>query len=168
MENLQRWSAIAEIVAAVAVVLSIIYLAIEVRGNTNAIESQTRQGLLDAANAINMGVSNDSALADLIFRAQEGLDEISEVERIQYTHFINGELNLWEQAYYSHANDTMEDDIWIAYDMGYSGLFCYQGVKQVWRDINAYFGADFRGHVNSVAELECAETGSATSSTSQD
>ena len=57
MRDLQRWSLVAEIVGAVAVVISIVYLTIEVQRNTSAIQSQTSQGLLEMANETNQLLS---------------------------------------------------------------------------------------------------------------
>ena len=64
MRDLQRWSQVAEIVGAVAVVISIVYLTIEVQRNTSAIQSQTSQGLLEMANETNQLLSMISISLD--------------------------------------------------------------------------------------------------------
>ena len=45
-ENLNRWSAIAQIVSSLAIVFTLVYLAVQTRQNTDAILSTTRQNVL--------------------------------------------------------------------------------------------------------------------------
>jgi hypothetical protein len=84
MERLQRWSLIAEIVAAIAVVGSIGYLTVEVQRNTRAVQSQTSQGLLELANSGNVTIAVDPSLSDLLLRATWDLDAITVQERLRY------------------------------------------------------------------------------------
>ncbi len=99
MEKLQRWSLIAEIVGGIAVVLSIVYLAVEVQRNTNAIQSQTQQGLLELVAEDNMVVATNAELADLYVRAQKNLAGLTEVERERYKRLVSHAFNIWEQAF---------------------------------------------------------------------
>ena len=44
-EQLQKWALLAEVIGAAAVVITLIFLIVETRENTNAIQSQTYQAL---------------------------------------------------------------------------------------------------------------------------
>jgi len=45
--KVEKWAVIADVVGALAVVMTLIVLIVEVRGNTDAIRSQTAQGTFD-------------------------------------------------------------------------------------------------------------------------
>ncbi len=158
MKKLQQWSLIAEIVAAIAVVISIAYLTIEVQRNTSAIQSQTSQGLLAMANQANMELAANADMADIFVRGNDALNSLSPGERLRYRRMINSEIGIWEHAFYSHANGTMDDRLWKGYDVSYRATFCIDSARQIWAEIQNFFGDDFRAHVNSTTEEACAET----------
>lgn len=159
MEKLQKWSLIAEIAAAIAVVLSIIYLAVEVQRNTSAIRTQTHQGLLELSNYNNIEFVTNPEMADLIFRGDRNFDELTDVEQSRYRFFIQSENNIWEHAFNSHLNGTMDSRTWEGYDVSYRRNFCKKSGNIVWRQMEQDFGAEFRAHVNATSKEDCAETG---------
>lgn len=158
MHHLQRWSLVAEIVGAVAVVVSIVYLTLEVQRNTNAIQSQTSQGLLELSNFANQQLATDAELSDLFLRGNEDLKELTDSERLRYRRWVNSELNIWEHAFYSHAAGTMDTKLWKGYDVAYRAIFCEESSHTIWREIETFFGDAFRTHVNGTTEAECTET----------
>lgn len=158
MQNLQRWSLVAEIVGAVAVVISIVYLTVEVQRNTSAIQSQTSQGLLEMANETNQLLSLNPELAAFFTRAQTGYDLLTPAEHLRWRRWVNSELNIWEHAFYSHVNGTLDDAMWIGYDVSYRASYCNDSAKRIWREIETFYGTEFRAHVNETTAQECKET----------
>ena len=111
MKKLKRWSLISEIVAAIAVVLSILYLTVEVQRNTSAIRTQTFQGLLEMSNQSNSEFATDAEFADLIMRGDRNFDELTEIEQSRYESYTLNAFNIWEHAFYSHLNGTMDSRV---------------------------------------------------------
>jgi len=157
MEKLQRWSLISEIVAAIAVVLSIVYLAVEVQRNTTAIQTQTLQGLLEIVTQNNSELATDAEMADLILRGDRNFDELTETEQVRYRLYTVNSFAIWEHAFYSHLNGTMDPRVWKGYDVGFRGNFCRESGKIVWRITEPFYGTEFRVHVNETSEDECTE-----------
>lgn len=158
MKNLQRWSLVAEIVGALAVVVSIVYLTIEVQRNTSAIQSQTSQGLLEMANETNQLLSLTPEMAELFMRAQTEYELLTPAEHLRWRRWVNSELNIWEHAFHSHAKGTLDDAMWVGYDVSYRAMFCSDSANRIWREIQTFYGADFREHVNGTTAEECEET----------
>ena len=149
MEKLQRWSLIAEIVGGIAVVLSIVYLAVEVQRNTNAIQSQTQQGLLELVAEDNMVVATNAELADLYVRAQKNLAGLTEVERERYKRLVSHAFNIWEQAFLTYTNGTMEEQTWLGWNRGYRFLVCNESSNQIWKEIEEGY-PEFSVHINEL------------------
>jgi hypothetical protein len=163
MDRLQRWATIAEIVAATAVVLSIIHLAVEVQRNTSAVQSQTSQGLLEMANQANHQIAANATLAELFLIANRDLGQLTGTERLQYRRHINSELNIWEHAFSAamptaRSNGTMDDRLWNAYDISYRDSFCEESSNVIWSEVESFFGVEFRSHVDSSTEEDCKQT----------
>jgi len=152
MEKLQRWSLIAEIVGGIAVVLSIVYLAVEVQRNTNAIQSQTQQGLLELVAEDNMVVAANAELADLYVRAQKDLASLTEVERERYKRLVTHAFTIWEQAFLTYTNGTMEEQTWLGWNRGYRFLVCNESSSQIWKEIEVGY-PESRVHINELTNV---------------
>jgi hypothetical protein len=95
--SLEHWAAVAEIVGAIAVVATLIYLAIQVKQNTGAIQSSNAMVLHNNISDLARDVAKDRDLGDIIVRALDGTNELSPAEKIAsygwfYTFFKTGEL----------------------------------------------------------------------------
>jgi hypothetical protein len=158
--KLEKWALIVEIVAGIAVVVSILYLATEVQRNTNAIQSQTQQGLLELAADDNMLVASNGELAEIYVRAQEDISSVSDVERERYKHLIIHGFNIWEQAFLAHGNGTMAEATWMGWDRGYRFLLCSESSVEIFREIEAgylEFGNHIRRLIARPQENGCSE-----------
>ena len=145
-----------EIASAGAVLLGLIFVGFELKQNTEAVESQTSQGLLEMANQANNQISSDRQLAELILRVNKGTDPLTELEALQYSRFVHSEMNIWEHAFFSNTNGTMHSDLWSGYDAAYSGFFCQSWSRVVWKEIEGNFSQEFQLHVNNITPEDCS------------
>ena len=147
-----------EIASAGAVLLGLIFVGFELKQNTEAVESQTSQGLLELANQANSQIASDQDLAELILRVNKGREPLTELEFLQYSRFVHSEMNIWEHAFFSNANGTMHSDLWKGYDTAYRGFFCEAWSKEVWKDVEDNFSEQFKTHVNNITREDCSNT----------
>ena len=147
---------IIEMASAGAILLGLIFVGLELKQNTEAVESQTSQGLLELANQANSQVASDRQLAEILLKVNKDVDELNELETLQYSRFVYSEMNIWEHAFFSHENGTMNSDLWNGYDMAYRGFFCESWSKGVWRLIEGGFSEPFKAHVNEITPEDCS------------
>jgi len=85
--NLAQLTVAAEIIAAVGVIASLIFVALEVRKNT----AQTRQAnwgnVADRFNAV-YSQTDDMELAKLIVKGRQSYHDLSEAEKISFGHYL--------------------------------------------------------------------------------
>ena len=149
-EKLQDYALIAEIVGAIAVVISLIYVGLGVRQNTDAIQVANHQAL------VAMDMEKNSWLRDPNFaaiydKAREDMSNLSTIEFRQYSTFIADTLNAWEFAFITHNNGAMDDTIWNGWDGFYRSEIETEGYRQFWEN-NPTFSPDFSSYVNSIIE----------------
>ena len=84
--NFQDLGSIGELIAAIATLFTLGYLAVQLRQNTRALRSQTfQQSSMDMSLTAN-AISSDGSLAKIIIKAEKGLDILSSDERLRF-HF---------------------------------------------------------------------------------
>jgi len=94
--KLEKWASIAEIAGGFAIIVTLIILIVEVRGNTDAIRAQTISTQRVAENQRRERVIvNDGDLAELILKGEDW-DRLNDVERFRLNVYYNDLLNNFE------------------------------------------------------------------------
>ena len=109
--SIQDWAAIGEIVSAIAVVVSVLYVGIQVRSNTREIRAANRQQLVNRAHLGVMQVSTDAELASLFAKAAEGVT-LTESEQMQYGYAVRAVLYDIQEAYLLYREGRLDHGYW--------------------------------------------------------
>ena len=116
--NWEAAGTIAEVISAFAVVVSLIYLATQIRQNTNATKAGTSFSVNTALTSMNDALRSSAELADIWIRGCQSLESLSEIERIRFTSHMLELLNLTvyiDQLEQQNLSDAHIDYIpWIA------------------------------------------------------
>ena len=121
-KQLRKWALGAEIVSAVAIVVTIGFLAIQTMENTNALQAQTYQQLqseLNAYRAIYAG--SESNLTKALINAQNELDSggMRSLSEDAYWLIFNNSTILWgiyESAYFANKRGVLGEQEWSRFE----------------------------------------------------
>jgi hypothetical protein len=147
--KLQEYALFAEIIGAVGVVISLIYVGVGVRQNTEAIHVANHQALV----AMDMDKNawlRDPEFAAVFVNAREDFNELSPVQSLQYLTFAADTFNAWEFAFITHSSGAMSDTIWNGWDGFYRSELQTDAFRRFWEKSGKGFSPDFRAYVNSV------------------
>ena len=109
--NWQTAAAIAEIVAAVAVIASLIYLAIQIRQNNELLRSGSRQALV--TNDVTSLAANFQN-ADVFAKYVAG-SEMSAEDQLRLSFMFSLDLRNREFEYFQYTNGLLDEETWLAY-----------------------------------------------------
>ena len=108
--NWTKASAIAEILSSIAILVTLVYLAIEIRQNAQATRADTRQAILAADQEFLHILLQDPKL--VISRHQQ---ELNDEERVRLSIQLVTMLRMREMNWIQHQNGTIDDTTWQAY-----------------------------------------------------
>ena len=150
---------LAEILAGAAVVLSLIYVGVQVRQNTQAIEIAAAQQSHDAYRQAQVVIMEEPTMAAALEKAfsNQPLDATEAMQVDTYVHFI---FSNWELAYLNHKKELLDNEIWEAWDRYYIWLMSYEIFNKAWIEnpVNGYTRS-FTDYINSTVLPKLAETG---------
>ena len=147
--SLKEYALAAEIIGAVAVVISLIYVGVSVNQNTNAVMVANHQALV-AMDQITTDWFKDPDFAAAHILSLESFDKLSAVQRAQIGSYIAGKLNAWEFAFLTHENEMMEDNIWEGWNAHYVSVLKQPGGQWFWSEERGSFSPSFVLYVNSL------------------
>jgi hypothetical protein len=109
--RLADWASIAELISAIAVVISLLYVGLQVNENTNEIRAANRQQFTNRAHSATMQAATSPALAGAIAKVADGTT-LNSVELTQYGYFIRGMLKDMEEGYLLHREGRLDEEYW--------------------------------------------------------
>lgn len=120
MEQQGKFRGVVELIGAVAVAASLVFVGLEIRQNALATRGATQQELAASAQALALLVAETGELSDLLARADaigrsqsaETLSDFSPGEALRVGSFYLSVFRLWEQAYYQHRLGNLDPELW--------------------------------------------------------
>ena len=86
--QLEQLSYIAEITAAILVIVSLVYVGIQVRQNTAALKLSTAQNLSEDFTDIYLALSQNNDTAGIFQRGLQDYDSLESVEKVRFYAFF--------------------------------------------------------------------------------
>lgn len=113
---LDRIHKISEIVAAFAIVASLIFVGVQVSQNTGALKATVASDMMSNWINVMAPFTTDSEFveAQIQFAQAEGPDDISDEAMVRLLGFWGGGMKNAEFSYYRHLSGDMEDGLWLA------------------------------------------------------
>ena len=137
--NLSDLANLSQIIAAVGVVISLLYLAVQIRGNTRVVSAQARHALSDFALRFSIFRAEH---ADRFAKLESGV-ELTDGDRV-FQYWSHAQLLLHAETYFHHHElGLIPDAHWRGYARYMTKYIQSAGFREVWDDIGTGFSEDF-------------------------
>src|ERR1700745_775445 len=130
--NLQVLVALAEIVSASAVTLTLIALIISIRQNTRSQKALAVDSLAAAITSINVPAMQSHLLGSALSKATSDWSSASREERIIAHFFLFSFFKLLENAWYQQKARILDHAQWLGWEMLLRKYYHADGVRRVW------------------------------------
>jgi len=115
--TIQDIGSIAELIASIGVIVSLIYLAIQVKQNTQSNKIAATQNLATANIDMNRDIALNRELAELIQKGSSvGLSGLSEVDQLQLSAQMMALYHQFDLAYHQYNAGHLEEEIWKKFE----------------------------------------------------
>lgn len=138
--SIQDWGAIGEIVGGIAVVASLIYLAVQIRQNTEQISQSIEANRLaaferniDAGNRIRELIILNPELAELFTRGLENYDELQDTDKLRFGMLMRNMFSEMQGAYVRQLSVGSDPDAFAGSARILDSLLEHGGVR-AWLD----------------------------------
>ena len=124
--NLETVFFITQIVAAVAVTVSIFYVSYEVRHNTKALKLATYQSLVDSSMKILQSLYTNEETAAFYHRCLFDSAELTGPDKLRWHAVMITVYRHWDNLLYQHKKGSLENEMWLTYDRTMSQYLTYK------------------------------------------
>ncbi len=150
--KLSEMASVAEIIGAFAIVISLVYVGVQLTQNTKGIRAQSYYNVLSGKNALYRELAADEDLFKILSQgltADPPFSSISEGTRAHLIFYVF--MNEFETTYLLYKADAVEEDIWLRDRAQLAGMIGFPGMIDWWNLAKQYFHKDY------VAEVAATE-----------
>ena len=139
------------LIANIGVIGSIVFLGLEMRQNTEMMQSQTRNSIVENQLSVYEKMIENPELFDIADKRSANLD-VADAERQQLHVFILSQLRIWENEFYQYQIGLYAAEEFEARKIWWGKIMRRPVNLQTWRFEEETFYPDFRIYMNELLD----------------
>lgn len=149
--NWTAFSGIAETVGAFGVIVSLIYVGLQIRQNTIASRASNYQQWVDTQVNVNRALSDDPAMTELADRANQDFASLSTAELLRLQMVFYNHFTQWNVAFTNDKYSLLDREKAELVTHGYELLLHHTpAFRHMWEYCGFVYDEGFKNHVEAV------------------
>src|SRR6266478_8189640 len=145
--KLEAVNALAQLIAAGGVIVSLFYLAAQIRQNTRSMRAMVVESLARSIADVIRPMAEDRELMRAFHVVVEDWHTATDDDRMRALPLFFSTFKLFENAWFQQRQGTLDPQQWQGWDAYIRMYYHRAGVKDWWRLRRAAFAAGFRDYV---------------------
>lgn len=130
--SIDELGSLAELISSVAVLISLIYLGVQIRKSTEAARTSTYHSIVAAFGSMNQSMANSPDLSLLYVSALEDFEALSPAERARISQLFFSSFRYFENMFYQRERGYLEEDVWVGWERLMVTYFRRPGFQSWW------------------------------------
>lgn len=151
--NWDMFAAVAELLSAVGVILSLAYVGFQVRQNTQTMHAASMDATIDAANYVREQIVTNADVASLYNRGNKDPEQLTDDEKVRYRILVQSILWTSWNAYAQTRLTGLDGSVFQAQKPFIRRILSTTGGEWVWQGWPDEFEANFRAAVEEILAL---------------
>lgn len=148
--RLSEWANIAEIVGAAAIIISLVYVSIQVRDNTNAIRSAATNDAATAMQSWYMTVGSDEQTSHVFYHGMTQPESLTAEQMFQFIMITHAAFLGFQNSFELAEQGTLDPEIRDSITNTLLATKELPGYKIYWRQRGPQFNQRFRAFVENL------------------
>jgi len=133
MMDLQSLANIGEFIGAIVVVLSLFYLAIQVRQSTEAQRTENYAHALERLAAFQSTLSQNNEMSVIFSKGVVDASKLTPHEKVQFTWSLYEAFGAFEFMFHASKTDSIVDEVWSRWSIAIAWWLTFPGVQAWWK-----------------------------------
>ncbi len=138
-----------QIIGAIAVVISLFYVAYQIRQNTNAVRSATAQAVHEHFAKWYHLLAADGDLSQIVANGLLDYSSLSDQEKARFIATFMAFLSYSQNAFLKWREGLLASPLWMGWELLIMNLICAPGGRMFWKERSYLLGEEFRQYVES-------------------
>ena len=152
--KLSEMANIAEIFGALAVIISLLYVGVQVNDSAKAVRSASVNDANIAVQSWYLEVGSDQQTADIFYRALTSKEALPDAEEFQFMMMFHGVFLSFQNSYLLAEEGTIDVELREALTQAILGVKDTPGMRRYWRQRKSYLHAALADYVDQLLTQE--------------
>ncbi len=146
--TLSELGSLGEFISGLAVVVTLVYLALQIRHNTRAVRSSMHQEMNESTLRIAESVCDNENVGRIVLKADEDYESLTTEERIRFEAYAERVFGNFESVFYSYRNSMIEEDLWESWESSFLTDISRNAMRRFWQEEKPVHLRDFMDFVD--------------------
>ena len=146
--TLQDLANLAEFVSGLVVIASLVYLAVQVRQNTQSLRTENYARALDRISSMQAKMTENGPFAAVFAKGAVDASALTPQERIQFTWWAYEAFGAFEFMFHQAESSAMPAEVWERWSATTAWWLSFPGVRAWWMARPVPFSASFSAFVD--------------------
>jgi hypothetical protein len=148
--SLGQLASIASIASAVALIVSVIYVSVQVRHSTRAVRAAAFHQVVESFAGISLDIAKDRTLVDLYLRGSQEFASLNDVERAQFSLMLLSFLRRAENVFFQTESQLLQAEHWSGIRDSIRAIVAPPGTRECWSTIKSRMNPQFSAFIDSL------------------
>jgi len=145
-------SAVAETLGAMGVIVSLVYLGVQIRMSRKDSVHNSIDRLVELWSTFSGALADHPELSAAFSKGLQNMDELEDVEKVMVFAHFGRVLRISEAIYLHHHHGTISESLWNGVDSSITDMLRIPAVRQYWPIRRHWFCAEFQAYLDARVE----------------
>ena len=145
--NWTKWSSIAEIFSSIAILVTLVFLTIQIQQNNANLQAATRDSVAN---------TDIDSLRGVVERPELWLTlvkpNLTDAEAISLTAYLTSILRQGERSWFQYQSGALDEAAWSSYQIALFNTFSFTQSRKYWNAVVGEGNSGFRDHLNTLLQ----------------
>ena len=106
--SLSDMAALAQVIGTIGVIISLIFVLVEINKNTIQASAATTQGFFAAYREVELMVAADPSWSEIVVKGGKQEADLTDVEQFRYDQYVGAIIDLWDELYLRYQDELTD------------------------------------------------------------
>lgn len=152
--NWENIKIVLDIVGSLAIILSLIYVAKQLRQGTKSLKTSTRDSSFHSLMEWNYYVMSDAELAWIFISGCKDFDSLSEKQKARFLIVMASFFKVFENIYLHFLDQSVDSDVWENNHKIFLAYFFTPGMQLYWKERKLMLHPKFNHFLENISTAE--------------
>ena len=153
--SLQDWANLAEIIGGVAIILSLLFVGLQLSENSRQVRSETAHSVTAGLQSWYNGLGTSAQASANFRKGMSAPETLSPDESVQFLMAVHSVMLIYQTMYYLGVEGTLDEEMNSAMSSALRAAVPSSGFAWYWDQRSGYFTKEFQAF---IAQLRAEET----------
>jgi hypothetical protein len=146
--NWEMISAVDHMLAAIGVIIALVYLAIQIRSQNQESRSAAINTLVTHFSDLMRSQGENAELCDLWLHGLQSFEELDSASRVRFGSQLGRQIRTADSLYLHFLDGTLDPRLWRGFDRAIADIAAYPGFQKWWLIKKHWYSDELRGLID--------------------